>query len=207
MLLLSQVLLWAILGLTIVGLIAVARQVGVLHERIAPVGALAFAKGPQPGQPAPVLTSQTLSQLPVAIGVTRAANRMQMLFFVSPSCPVCKQLMPTAKRFARAENIDLLLVGDGDLDEHRAMIADLGLSEDDIIVDGQVGRSFFVSKLPHAVLLAPQGTIIAQGLVNTREHLESLVAVRDTGFATVQDFLRVEHAERGKAEQEKNSNV
>ena len=207
MLLLSQILLWVILALTVVGLIAVARQVGVLHERIAPVGALTFGKGPQPGQPSPVLTSHTLSQMPVAIGVARANNRMQMLFFVSPTCPVCKQLMPTAKRFARAENIDLLLVGDGDVDAHRAMVADVGLSEADIVVDGAIGRAFFVSKLPHAVLLAPQGIVIAQGLVNTREHLESLVAVRDTGYSTVQDFLRIDNARRGKTEQESSSDV
>jgi methylamine dehydrogenase accessory protein MauD len=207
MLIISQVLVWVVLGFVIVGMIALARQIGVLHERIAPVGALAFGNGPQPGDAAPVLTSRTLSELPVAIGVSRAAERMQLLFFVSPTCPVCKQLMPTARSFTRAENIDLLLVGDGDEDAYRGLVAGFGMSDDEMVVDGRIGRAFFVGKLPYAVLLAPNGTIISQGLVNTREHLESLVAVRDTGFASVQDFLRAQRLKDAAVSQESNPNV
>jgi len=207
MLILSQLLIWVVLAFIIVGMIAIARQVGVLHERIAPVGALAFGKGPQPGDAAPVLTSRTLSELPVAIGVARAVERMQLLFFVSPACPVCKQLMPTARSFTRAENVDLLLVGDGDEGAYRKLVAGFGMSDDDMVVDGAIGRAFFVGKLPYAVLLAPNGTIVSQGLVNTREHLESLVAVRDTGFASVQDFLRAKRLKDAAVSQESNPNV
>jgi NADPH:quinone reductase-like Zn-dependent oxidoreductase len=47
-----------------------------------------------------------------------------------------------------------------------------------------------VDKLPHAVLIDAAGTVVARGLVNSREHLESLVVAQETGFGSVQDFLR-----------------
>ena len=56
MLLVSQVMLWAAVIALAVTVLALARQVGVLHERIAPVGALALGRGPQTGESAPRLT-------------------------------------------------------------------------------------------------------------------------------------------------------
>ena len=52
-----------------------------------------------------------------------------------------------------------------------------------------LGRRFEVSRLPFAALLTADGTLAAKGLVNTREHLESLVESMETGIATLQDYL------------------
>lgn len=189
MLLVSQTMLWIVVGLLAVTVIALARQIGVLHERIAPVGALAMSQGPQPGQAAPVVRGQLLAGPELTIGGPRASERLQLLFFVSPSCPVCKQLLPTARKFARAEDIDLLLVGDGDVAEHRAMAVRHDVDPGMFVMGGDIGRAFQVGKLPYAVLIDPRGLIVAQGLVNTREHLESLTSVQETGFKSVQDYL------------------
>ena len=45
-------------------------------------------------------------------------------------------------------------------------------------------------KLPYSVLLGSDGTVRAKGLVNSREHLESLMVAHETGFASIQDYLR-----------------
>ena len=37
-----------------------------------------------------------------------------------------------------------------------------------------LGRSYGVSKLPYAVLIDEQGKIASMGIINSREHLESL---------------------------------
>jgi len=52
-----------------------------------------------------------------------------------------------------------------------------------------VGMYYQVSKLPFAVLIGPDGTLKSKGLVNTREHLESLIESMDTGVATVQEYV------------------
>ena len=49
--------------------------------------------------------------------------------------------------------------------------------------------SYQVSKLPFAVLIGADGTLKSKGLVNTREHLESLIESMDSGIATVQEYV------------------
>jgi len=52
-----------------------------------------------------------------------------------------------------------------------------------------LGRAFEVSKLPFAVLIDADGILRGKGLVNTREHMESLVESMDSGIVTVQEYI------------------
>ncbi len=206
MLLASQIVLWLMMLVTAGAVLALARQIGVLHERIAPVGALAIGKGPQPGEAAPAVTARALNGDTRTIGGVARDGALRMLFFVAPSCPVCKQLIPTARRFARSENVELTFVGDGDGAQHRAMAEEHGIALDRFIVSADAGRAYHVGKLPYAVLVDPAGTIVSQGLVNTREHLESLLTVSETGLASIQDYLR-SHREKAAAMAKEETNV
>jgi methylamine dehydrogenase accessory protein MauD len=186
-LIVSQILSWTvILGLGL-ALLALARQVGVLHVRLAPAGALLTGKGPMVGEAAPVLDVATIDGAPLAIG--KARGRMQLLLFVSPHCPLCKDLIPIVKNFARAEKLDIVFVGDDALDEQRAMIARLDMAGLPFVNGSIVGRTFHVDRLPHAVLIGDNGTLLSKGLVNSREHLESLVTAHELGVVSVQDYL------------------
>ena len=53
---------------------------------------------------------------PLAIGKALAKGRMQLLLFVSPHCPLCKDLIPIAKNFARREKLDIVFVGDDEVE-------------------------------------------------------------------------------------------
>ena len=46
-----------------------------------------------------------------------------------------------------------------------------------------------MGKLPYAVLLDAEGVILSKGLVNSREHLESLVIAHEMGVRSVQDYI------------------
>jgi methylamine dehydrogenase accessory protein MauD len=168
---------------------ALARQVGVLHERIAPMGAMTSDHGPAVGELAPPLSVVTLGGGRVEIGGPNALARSRLLLFVSPSCPVCKKLLPIARSFASAERLQVVLVGDGEPAEQRAMIAEFQLEQLPYVNSPQVGMAFQVGKLPYAVLIDAQGVIRAKGLVNSREHLESLMVAEETGFGTIQAYL------------------
>jgi methylamine dehydrogenase accessory protein MauD len=191
MFLISQALHWGVTLLLAVAVFALARQVGILHERLAPLGALAMSRGPQAGEAAPKITARTLDEGTVKIGEALRAGAMQLLFFVAPTCPVCKTLLPTAKAFAESEGLDLVLVGDGEIDELRPMATRFGIAFGHFINSAEVGMAFQVGKLPHAILISELGIVVAQGLVNTREHLESLVVAHETGMRSVQDYLRL----------------
>jgi methylamine dehydrogenase accessory protein MauD len=189
-LIVSQILSWVvILGLGL-ALLALARQVGVLHVRLAPAGALVTGKGPVVGEAAPVLDAVTLDGAPIAVGKPLAKGRNQLLLFVSPNCPLCKDLIPIAKNFAKTEKLDIVFVGDDEAGEQRAMIARLDMGGLPFVNSSIVGRAFHVDRLPHAVLIGEDGTLLSKGLVNSREHLESLVTAHELGLVSVQDYLK-----------------
>jgi len=189
-LIVSQILSWVvILGLGL-ALLALARQVGVLHVRLAPAGALLSGKGPVVGEAAPVLDALTMEGVSIAIGKPLGNGLKQLLLFVSPHCPLCKELIPIAKNFAKTEKLDIIFVGDDDPDEQRAMIARLEMGGLPFVNSSIVGRSFHVDRLPHAVLIGGDGVLLSKGLVNSREHLESLVTAHEMGVVSVQDYLK-----------------
>ena len=202
-LLYSNVILWlAVLALGVV-VFGMVRQIGVLHERIAPMGALMNDRGPEVGETAPDMRLNSIDQQPVRIGGSSAGGKSRLLLFVSPTCPVCKKLLPIAKSFAQGEKIDVVLVGDGDLDEQREMIVQHGLQGIAYVNSPQVGMAFHVGKLPYAVLIDEDGVIRAKGLVNSREHLESLAVAKEIGYGSIQAYLKAHgyvpaEQERGK---------
>ena len=197
-LIVSQILSWlVILGLGL-ALLALARQVGVLHVRLAPAGALITGKGPVVGEPAPVLDVVTLDGATLAIGKPLAEGRNQLLLFVSPHCPLCKELIPIAKNFARTESLDIVFIGDDEVSEQRSMIERLDMDGLPFVNSSIVGRTFHVDRLPHAVLIGESGTVLSKGLVNSREHLESLVTAHEMGVVSVQDYLKNSKAPHSK---------
>jgi len=181
-----QLILTLLLAILLFGL---ARQVGLLHERIAPMGAMSSDRGPVVGEQAPFIVAATLDGERYEIGGPSARDRSRLLLFVSPACPVCKKLLPIARSFANAERLEVVLVGDGDIPEQRAMIRRFGLESLPFLNSPQVGLSFQVGKLPYAILIDAAGVIRAKGLVNNREHLESLIVAEETGFGTIQAYL------------------
>jgi len=109
--------------------------------------------------------------------------------FVSAQCPMCKSLIPVAKSFAAAERINLVFVGDDTPAVQQSLVAAQDLAAYPFINSDEVGRLFEVDKLPHAVLMDGAGKILAKGLVNSREHLESLIVSHEMGVAHVQDYI------------------
>lgn len=178
-----------ILALAVI-VFGLTRQIGILHERLAPMGALAGNQGPEVGHMAPSLSARSLANETIELGGPAPTGQSRLLLFVSATCPVCKKLLPIAKSFADGENLRVILVGDGDVDEQRQMIEEYGLQALPYLIAPEVGMAFQVGKLPFAVLIDREGVIRAKGLVNSREHLESLVIAEETGFGSIQAYLK-----------------
>ena len=188
--LVSQLLLWAAVIVQAVLIAALARQVGILHERIAPAGALTLHQKVEVGEVASPMTVTTIDNIPIEVG-GRRDGRSQLLFFASPDCPVCKSLLPVVRSAAKAEAdwLDVVLAGDGTKAAYSRLVADHGLSGMQLVLSEALGRAFGVSKLPYAVLLDEEGRVASLGLINSREHLESLFVAKEHGVASIQDFL------------------
>ena len=188
-LLVSQSLTWLVILSLSIGLLALARQVGVMHMRVAPAGALTNDRGPAVGDAAPHLHPTALDGTTVEIGGALHGAAMRLLMFVSAECPLCKNLIPAAKSFAKAERVELVFVGDDDVEIQRRLISTQSLQAYKFINGPEVGQAFRVDKLPHAVLMDAAGTVLSKGLVNSREHLESLIVAHEMGLRSVQDYI------------------
>ncbi|MBK9003602.1 MAG: methylamine utilization protein MauD [Sphingomonadales bacterium] len=194
-LIVSQILTWILLVAAIVAILALARQVGVLHERVAPAGALTPKQGPTVGGPAPKVRAYSLEGHHVDIGGALAPGKRRLILFVSSHCPVCKKLIPFAKSLARSEDVELIFAGDDREGAQRKLVETADLGGYHFLNDALLGRSFAVDKLPHAVLLGDDGTILSRGLVNSREHIESMFVSAETGLHSVQDYIETRKAQ------------
>ena len=185
----SNIVLWVAVLALLGTVFALARQIGVLYERIAPMGALMLDSGPTVGEAAPALDLVTLDGRPFQTGGARPKSLL--LFFLSPTCPVCKKLLPILKSVKKAEGerLELVLASDGDASEHRDFRRRAELGAYPYVLSTELGMKFQVGKLPHAVLIDEAGRVRAKGLVNSREQLDSLFAARELGVASVQDYL------------------
>lgn len=188
----AVLVLAAIVAVLAVLVLALARQIGILHTRLAPAGALMNTSGPEIGAPAPQLAVVDINGAPVTIG--GPALQALLLLFVSPSCPVCKELVPVARSLARHEKLRLVFASDGDdVQRHLDYIARMDIADYPYVVSAEVGMRFAADKLPYAALVDRSGTLRSRGLVNSREHLESLVEAMLSGFDSIQDYLVREH--------------
>lgn len=182
----SNVVLWIVVLVQIGIIFALARQIGILFERVSPVGAMISDSGPGLGDKVPALALPNLNGPGLTLG--SAAGKSQLIFFLSTSCPICKALLPVLKsiRTDEAGWLDVILASDGREALHRRLVEAEALQAFPYVLSSELGMSFRVSKLPFAVLIDQNGTVRAKGLVNSREQLESLFTASETGIPSYQ---------------------
>ena len=191
----SNMILWLVIVLLSILVFALTRQVGILHERVAPAGALQPTTGPKVGELTKNIQVTSLQGESIEIGGASKDGLASLILFISPTCPVCKTLVPTAKSLVRSESKRLRLTfgSDGeDPQQHKNYVEDLDIGTCPYFLSQSVGMYYQVSKLPFAVLIDANGTLQSKGLVNTREHLESLIESMDLGIATVQEYVNAQ---------------
>lgn len=197
-LIVSNLLLWVLVMALAATVFALVRQIGVLHERVAPAGALMGREGPRAGDPAPLFELIDWAGRALTLGGTEAREKSTMILFVSPTCPVCKTMLSIVDSVAERERdwLRVVFASDGARAEHEEFVRAHALEKRAYVLSRELGVTYQVSKLPYAVLIDATGTIRARGLVNTREHVESLFEAMQQGVASVQEYLRREAEQR-----------
>jgi methylamine dehydrogenase accessory protein MauD len=187
----SNVVLWIVVLALLALVLALTRQIGVLHERIAPVGALMINKGLTVGEQVPVVDVADLAGEALKVGAPRTDGLSTLLLFVSPTCPVCESLLPVLRASRKQEKswLQIVLASDGDLATQREFVRDHDLGDFQYVVSAPLGMTYQVSRLPFAALVDGKGVLRARGLVNSREHLESLFEAQRLGVASLQEYF------------------
>lgn len=168
----SYVALWVVvisLGLLVV---ALARQVGVLHMRLGPRGAYeADHEGPPLGAAPEPHEARDLEGEPVMVG---GPGRPQLLLFVSPGCPVCREVVPSVGAVARDGGLVPIVVADSDAAEAAVSYGRLRAPARTVVAESLPER-YQVPGTPYVVVLDEFGVVRAKGTVNNLEQMEGLV--------------------------------
>jgi len=188
-LIISNIVLWGAVLVLVAAVFALSRQVGILYERVAPMGALMMDAGPKVGDKAPHFTLPSLSGRSLSLGGASSSNTL--LFFLSPDCPICKKLVPVLKSLDAAEgrSLSVVFASDGEAAFHQSFRQRAKIEDYEYLLSQDLGMAYRISKLPYAVLIDQDGVIRGKGLVNSREQLESLLTAMELNVASAQEFF------------------
>ena len=108
----SYLVLWMLVIVLAVVVVALARQIGTLHMRLGPRGALELDdEGPPLGEAPEAQSVTDIGGGTVTVG---GPGRQQMILFVSPGCGICEQVLPALPAIARTGQLDPYVVTDSD---------------------------------------------------------------------------------------------
>lgn len=156
----------AVVALTVL-VLALAREVGELRIALGPQPALEIAgEGPPLGVPAAAAIDRI-----AAAGALRDETRYAVAVFTSEGCPICQSLAPAVALLGRDPRLAVVAFDERD---DRALWEQLGIPGS-----------------PYAIVMATDGTVLAQGTFNSLRQLESLVA---TAEARERDAFAAIHA-------------
>jgi methylamine dehydrogenase accessory protein MauD len=171
----SYAVLWILVVVLCVVVIALARQIGTLHLRLGPRGALEMDdEGPPLGEaPEPVDTTDIEGR---SVTIGGPANA-QVLMFVSPGCTLCEQVLPSLPAIASTNDLTPLVLTDVDATESALTFGPKRLPAP-VVPGSSIAAAYDVPGTPYVVVLDRHGVVRAKGTVNNLEQMEGLI---DTG--------------------------
>lgn len=141
---------WVLLVVLCVVVVALARQVGTLHLRLGPRGALEIdTEGPMLGEPLPPVDARAADGTSIVLG---GPGSRRLVLFSSPTCIVCREVAPALPAAARAGGL---------------------LAQ--VVHDEKAERVFDVPGTPYLLVLDEMGVVRGKGTVNNLEQVEGLV--------------------------------
>jgi thiol-disulfide isomerase/thioredoxin len=142
----SYVILWSTVVLLCFAVVVLLRQIGVLHARLRPLGVHPGGEGLEPDIPAPPIPD-----------VDYAARELTLVTFTSPTCAVCRELVPSITALERSyDDVTVAVVSHGP-------------------ATAPTFRAFNVASTPYVVAVDREGVVRGGGVANALEQIEVLI--------------------------------
>ncbi len=173
-----------LLGLALV-VLSLARQVGILHERLAPAGMTRSQSSIETGDVLPELDLTALTG-----NAVRFSGEPSALLFVSADCPICRSVLPVFEQALERSPYrgywiaDGLPGTDGEPPDYAAYAADRGLDPDRFLVSQTLGLTLGVRQIPALVLVDASGRLVSRETVSGPRELERRLAGAELQPAT-----------------------
>lgn len=181
----SNFMLWVVVMVQAYLMLVLLRQVGILNLRIVPAGARSVSTGPKVGEKAPELQLSDMRDSSRILAVPSDGGQSLMMVFVSPGCSSCKQLTPGINTLFAESSHDILwaVIALGSPSECSAFQKQYFNSSLMFCHGNDRVRDLYeIATTPYAILMRPDATVLAAGIVNHIEHLESMIALKDVEF-------------------------
>jgi methylamine dehydrogenase accessory protein MauD len=181
----ALVLAWIVLLTLVLAVIALGRQIAALNRRVPAWGARGSDAYPQVGERAPEFDLEALDGGRIS-SIDLATDRATtLLVFVSPGCTACEELAPAMRAMNREREISVMVASSAPPDRLTDFLTVNRLKESRAVSSAELADAYGVATTPFAVLIDDDGIVRGKGLVNSREHLESLfqesgVAIEDS---------------------------
>lgn len=162
-----------------VAILALAREIGLLTRRLPPAPALKSDEGPGVGNPLPpfdMIEVATGAARPIESGFGRSA----VLLFLSSRCKPCIALLNDLEAVAGDwPEIELVPIMSSPSRGEAKAAYEQSTYRGPLFVDrGAAMGAVGVTRTPHALLVSADGVVEAQGVVNNREMVGSLIEGR-----------------------------
>jgi methylamine dehydrogenase accessory protein MauD len=155
----SNIILWILQISTIIVVVGLARQVGVLHLRVRPLGAGRTEDGPTIGDRFEMTSARSLRGEDIPITVQ---GRLSLLTFASPECGACAATMLAVKRLRDVEpDVWFVVAVDGEKEQALKYAEKYGLED---VASPEAFNRLGSSSRPFAVILAEDGTVLGSGV-------------------------------------------
>jgi methylamine dehydrogenase accessory protein MauD len=170
--LISYGVLWVLVVVLCAVVVALARQIGTLHLRLGPRGALEIDdEGPPLGEQVDPVPVTGLDGEELVLG---GGGSPQLLLFVSPGCDVCRQVLPSVDAVARGGSLAPVVVTDtGETETRAAYRHKHGAAP--LVASLEACETYGVPGTPYVLVLDAQGIVQAKGTANNLEQMEGLV--------------------------------
>ena len=204
----SYVVLWVVVVLQVVLVLALARLVGQLMSRRFPAsGARVIDPGPDLGATVESWEGADLAGDPLSLRFPR--QRALFLLYVAPHCTACARLLPSARHFFKeispAADAVWVMTQGVTPEALRSYAREKGLQAYPGVSEEALPPRWRVGGAPFGLWVGADGKVKAKGMVDRREHLESLRQAAEIGHSSIQSYVTALAEEEEQKRQEKAS--
>src|SRR5918999_2649244 len=167
----SYLVLWLLVMALCVVVVALARQIGTLHLRLGPRGALEIDdEGPPFGGAPPPLEVNDVDGRSVTLG---GPGQGQLLMFVTPTCLICNEVLPAMRAVSSIGRFKPYVITDATTFEAQDSLRPK-VGDTPVVADPSVPTAYTVPGTPYVVVVDDRGIVQAKGTVNNLEQVEGL---------------------------------
>ena len=170
----SNLLLLAVLGALALVVLSLARQIGILHERTAPLGLQAKNQGVEEGGEVPELELPALTGAHVGLRDAAQRGRWSTLLFIAADCPICRSVLPAYLDMLRDREswLEGYWVSDGsDMPSYPAYAEANGIDPERYLISQELALHLQVRQLPSIAIIDDRGRLAAGRVVQSARQL------------------------------------